>query len=268
MRKTQLSEWQKPPLGERGSPSVIDLKREFDRLHREGKIHPLRPPVVLKTTDNMKRFCDYHQVFSHPTTECDALWKRIEDMTKNEEIENPGDASVEENPSIEQLETNPPQIMMIGSGLTEEEVLKHIDEKIEIPNLIRIMPSTPTKINPEEEIDELGRHVNSLGAESIKEQAKTTTNLVAETNQAQALEGEGAREENWEPIPWSERERLAWERDATAWRGSPPIDINNPLPIPNRWIEDLVEHLEKLKIEEESWMMKRERARKTYSVSP
>ncbi|WCJ31572.1 hypothetical protein M5689_013055 [Euphorbia peplus] len=127
------------------------------------------------------------------------------------------------------------------------------------------MPLTPTKTNPEEEIDELGRHANSLDAEPIEEQAKATTNLIAKTDQAQALEGEGAMEENCEPIPWSERERLAWERDATA---SPPTDRNNPLPIPGRWIEDLVEHLEKLKIEEESWRMKRERAQKTHSGSP
>ncbi|WCJ37796.1 hypothetical protein M5689_018897 [Euphorbia peplus] len=265
VRRAQLSKWQKLPLGEKGMPSDIDLKRDFDLLHREGKIHPLRPPVVLKTTDNMKRFCDYHQVFSHPTTECDALRKRVEDMTKNEE--NPGDASVEENPSIEQLETSPPQIMMIGSGLTEEEVLKHIDGKIKIPKLIGIIPSTPTKTNPEEEIDEFGRHVNSLDAESTEKQAKTTMNLVAETDQAQALKGEGTMEESWEPITWSERERLAWERDATAWRRSPPTDRNNPLPILRRCIEDLVEHLEKLKIEEESWRMKRERARKTHSGS-
>ncbi|WCJ38165.1 hypothetical protein M5689_019239 [Euphorbia peplus] len=130
------------------------------------------------------------------------------------------------------------------------------------------MPSTPTKANPEEEINEFGRHEISLNAESTEKQSKTTANLVAETDQTQALEGEEMIEESGEPIPWSEREKLAWERDATAWRGSPPTDRNNPLPIPKRWIEDLVEHLEKLKIEEESWRMKRERARKTHSGSP
>ncbi|WCJ43900.1 hypothetical protein M5689_024609 [Euphorbia peplus] len=66
----------------------------------------------------MERFCDYHQVFTHPTAKCDALRRRIEDMIENKEIEGPKDTSTEEDSLIGYQETLAPQIMMINSGLT------------------------------------------------------------------------------------------------------------------------------------------------------
>ncbi|WCJ43871.1 hypothetical protein M5689_024580 [Euphorbia peplus] len=135
----------------------VNLKKAFDRLAHEGKISPVRPPIIIRPSDNLERFCDYHQVFSHPTVKCEALHREIMRMIEEGEIEAPKAPSTKKNPLPDYRDVPHPQTMVINSGFTEKEVLKCVDRtpRVHTPIgsfspclLVNMMQSgcTPTQI--------------------------------------------------------------------------------------------------------------------------